>query len=46
MTAAMTLRVLPRMRLYETTPDDVAYDHDLMIPVVRRGTNGIRAIIV
>lgn len=46
MTAAITLRVLPRMRLYETTWEDVAYDHDLMIPVAKKGTHGIRIVMV
>ena len=44
--AALTLRVLPKMRLYETTVDDVRYDHDLMIPMPRKGSKGIRAVIL
>ena len=44
--AALTLRVLPKMRLYETTADDVRYDHDLMIPMPRKGSKGIRAVIL
>ncbi len=46
MTAAITFRVLPRMKLYRTTWEDIAYDHDLMIPVARSGTHGIRTLIV
>lgn len=45
MTAAITLRVLPKMKLYETTYEDVAYDHDLMIPVAKEGTHGVRILI-
>jgi hypothetical protein len=44
--AALTLRVLPKMRLYETTADDVRYDHDLMIPMPRKGSKGIRAVVL
>lgn len=46
MVAALTLRVFPRMELYETTADDVRYDHDLMIPMPRKGSKGIRAVIL
>ncbi|KAK3210380.1 hypothetical protein GRF29_44g2555326 [Pseudopithomyces chartarum] len=44
--AALTLRVLPKMRLYETTADDVNYDHDLMLPMPRKGSKGIRAVVL
>ncbi|KAL4914814.1 cytochrome P450 [Aspergillus aurantiobrunneus] len=42
---ALALRVFPRMRLYETTVDDVRYDLDLFAPMPRKGSNGVRAII-
>ncbi|KAL7621992.1 hypothetical protein AAE478_007493 [Parahypoxylon ruwenzoriense] len=43
--AALTLRVLPRMRLFETTHEDVLYDHDLLIPMVKSGSKGVRVKI-
>lgn len=46
MVAAITLRALPRMKLHETTYEDVAYDHDLMIPVPRKGTHGVRIVVI
>lgn len=44
--AALTLRVFPHMRLYETTEEDVRYDYDLFIPMVKRGSKGVRAVLV
>ncbi|OJJ95149.1 hypothetical protein ASPACDRAFT_37034, partial [Aspergillus aculeatus ATCC 16872] len=41
----LALRVLPRMRLYETTVGDVAYDHDLWFPMPKESTKGVRVII-
>ncbi|KAL5001375.1 cytochrome P450 [Aspergillus recurvatus] len=43
--AALTLRVFPRMNLYETTVDDVRYQSDLFAPMPKKGTNGVRAVI-
>ncbi|GKT93880.1 cytochrome P450 oxidoreductase [Colletotrichum tofieldiae] len=43
---ALALRVLPTMRLYETTDEDVAYDHDMFVPVPKAGTNGVRVKMV
>lgn len=43
--AAVALRVLPHMRLYETTERDVAYDHDMFIPVVAAGSKGVRVVM-
>ncbi|KDN67898.1 putative cytochrome P450 [Colletotrichum sublineola] len=34
------------MRLYETTDEDLAYDHDMFIPVPKAGTNGVRVTVV
>ncbi|KAI2616488.1 cytochrome P450 [Hypoxylon sp. NC1633] len=44
--AALTLRVFPHMRLFETTEDDVRYDHDMLVPLTRDGSNGVRVVIV
>lgn len=41
-TAALVLRVFPRMQLYETTVDDVKYDFDLFIPMVKKSSSGVR----
>lgn len=43
--AALALRVLPRMRLFETTQDDVVYDHDMFIPMPKPSSNGVRVTI-
>ena len=40
---ALTLRVLPHMKLYETTQRDVEYDHDMFVLIPAAGTNGVRA---
>ncbi|KAI1404039.1 cytochrome P450 [Hypoxylon fuscum] len=44
--AALSLRVLPQMRLYETTEEDVRYDHDMFNPMTNARSKGVRAIIV
>ncbi|KAE8369703.1 cytochrome P450 [Aspergillus caelatus] len=44
--AALTMRVFPHMQLYETTEDDVRYDHDLFNPLPKASSKGIRAVIV
>lgn len=43
--AALTLRVFPHMKLYKTTERDVLYDHDMFIPVVASGSQGVRVTI-
>lgn len=43
--AALTLRVFPRMQLYETTVEDVRYDYDKFVPVARPGSKGVRVTI-
>ncbi|RDW76820.1 uncharacterized protein DSM5745_06812 [Aspergillus mulundensis] len=43
--AALALRVFPRMELYETTVADVQYDYDLFLPMVKRGSQGVRVTI-
>ncbi|KAI1393077.1 benzoate 4-monooxygenase cytochrome P450 [Hypoxylon trugodes] len=42
MTAALTLRVLPRARLFETTIEDIKYDHDLIVPQTIKGSVSVR----
>ncbi|KAG9234593.1 benzoate 4-monooxygenase cytochrome p450 [Amylocarpus encephaloides] len=42
----LTLRVFPRMKVYETTESDVTYDHDIFNPLPVKTSKGVRAIIV
>ncbi|KAH8757997.1 cytochrome P450, partial [Diaporthe sp. PMI_573] len=44
--AFLTLKVFPKMALFETTEDDVRYDHDLLVPMTRKGSRGVRVVIV
>lgn len=44
--AALTLRLFPRTKLYETGVDDIKYDHDLFAPAPRDTSKGVRAIIL
>lgn len=41
-TAALTLRVFPHMKLYQTTIDDIKYDHDLVVAQAKKGSKGVR----
>lgn len=34
------------MKLYETTEQDIRYDYDLLIPMAKRGSKGVRATIM
>ena len=43
--AALTLRVLPHMRLFETTERDVRYDYDTLSPNPVRDSKGIRVTV-
>lgn len=43
--SALTLRVLPRMKLYNTSVEDVRYDHDKFVPMTRADSEGVRVII-
>lgn len=43
--AALILRVFPRMRLFETTEEDILYDHDMVVPVPKAGSKGVRVVI-
>ena len=42
---ALVMRVMPHMRLYETTERDVRYDHDMFIPVTVDDSCGVRVTI-
>lgn len=44
-TAALVLRVFPRMSLYETTIADVRYDHDLITAQAVKGSRGVRVVM-
>lgn len=44
-TAALAVRVFPHMKLFDTTIDDVKYDHELFTARGKRGSKGIRATI-
>lgn len=43
--AAVALRVMPHMQLCGTTAEDVAYDHDMFVPVAKEGSRGVNVII-
>jgi hypothetical protein len=43
--SALALRVLPEMKLFETTEIDVRYDHDMFVPMAKKGTEGVRVTI-
>jgi hypothetical protein len=43
--AALVLRVVPKMTLYETSSEDVEYDYDMFIPMPKRSSKGIRVMI-
>lgn len=33
------------MSLFETTDEDLAYDHDMFVPMPKKGSKGLRVII-
>lgn len=43
--AALALRILPYMKLHSTTIADVAYDHDQLIAMPRKGSKGVQIIM-
>ena len=45
MAAMMAFRVLPRARLYETTVEDISYDHDLIVVQTKKGSISVRVKI-
>ncbi|KJZ77761.1 hypothetical protein HIM_02938 [Hirsutella minnesotensis 3608] len=44
--AALTIRVIPHMRLYQTRLSDIDYDYDEVAPRPRRGSKGLRILMV
>ena len=42
----LTVRVYPRLKLYDAMEKDVAYDHDFFNPFPVWDSKGVRAIIV
>ncbi|KAK0384864.1 hypothetical protein NLU13_7342 [Sarocladium strictum] len=42
MATQMALRIIPRARLYETTIDDISYDHDAVVPQTAKGSLSVR----
>lgn len=45
MTVAMAYRVLPKARLYETTIEDIKYDHDAVVPHTKKGSIAVRIVL-
>jgi hypothetical protein len=43
--AALVLRVFPHLELFETTVEDVEYDHDLFVAGVKPSSKGVRVIV-
>ncbi|KAL2281069.1 hypothetical protein FJTKL_12089 [Diaporthe vaccinii] len=43
--AFLTLKVFSKLILFETTEDDVRYDHDLLVPMTRKGSRGVRVVV-
>ncbi|RYP24206.1 hypothetical protein DL765_000701 [Monosporascus sp. GIB2] len=43
---ALTLRVFPHMCLFETTEEDVKYDHDMFVPLPKDGSKGVRVKVI
>lgn len=42
MAAMMAFRVLPRARLFETTMEDLTYDHDLIVVQTKKGSISVK----
>lgn len=45
MAALIAFRVIPRARLYETTVEDITYDHDLIVVQTKKGSISVRIAI-
>ncbi|KAG9253243.1 cytochrome P450 [Emericellopsis atlantica] len=43
--AALVLRVMPHMRLVDTTQEDIAYDHDMFVPMAKSGSRGVKVLV-
>lgn len=44
--AVMALKIFPRLTLFETTEEDVKYDHDLFVPMTKEDSRGVRVLIL
>jgi hypothetical protein len=42
---ALVLRVFPHLKLFETTVEDIEYDHDLFVAGVKPGSKGVRVTV-
>ena len=42
MAALVALRIIPRARLFETTVDDISYDHDLIVLQTKKGSISVK----
>ena len=42
MAALVALRIIPRARLFETTVEDISYDHDLIVVQTKKGSISVR----
>jgi hypothetical protein len=45
MAALLAFQVIPRARLYETTLEDITYDHDLIVVQTKKGSISVRIAI-
>ncbi|KAF4448029.1 hypothetical protein F53441_8504 [Fusarium austroafricanum] len=45
MAALLAFRIIPRARLYETTIEDITYDHDLIVVQTKKGSISVRIAI-
>ncbi|KAK0617727.1 cytochrome P450 [Immersiella caudata] len=45
MTALMAMRVIPRAKLYDTTIEDLTYDHDLIVVQTKKGSISVKVKI-
>jgi hypothetical protein len=42
MAALVALRIIPRARLFETTVEDISYDHDLIVLQTKKGSISVK----
>lgn len=42
MAAQVAFRIIPRARLYETTIEDISYDHDCIVVQTKKGSISVR----
>jgi hypothetical protein len=42
MSALIAMRIIPRARLFETTVEDLTYDHDLIVLQTKKGSVSVR----